>query len=184
MFCRIVELDGLSRAASSALPTLAAAAPQFAARYPDLTLKLSVSDRIVGSVEEGVDVLIRIGELKDSNMVAHRAANLVPLRRLAGVPEAIRRTGDAGGGGTIQLLSLTMNPAFAAGTLQPILADRVAPGPPVSVIYPQQRQAPAKVRAFVEFVAALFRLDGTAGKALPALRSRSTVRDRQTGSHR
>ncbi|ASW01049.1 LysR family transcriptional regulator [Paraburkholderia aromaticivorans] len=42
----------------------------FHARYPDITVKLGLADRNVDLVQEGVDCVIRIGVLDDSNLVA------------------------------------------------------------------------------------------------------------------
>lgn len=44
----------------------------FHERYPDLELVIGMSDRPVDMVREAVDCVIRIGELKDSSMVARR----------------------------------------------------------------------------------------------------------------
>lgn len=44
----------------------------FLDRYPDLKVDLMMSDRFVDLVEEGVDLAIRIGELNDSSVIAHR----------------------------------------------------------------------------------------------------------------
>ncbi|MFM0204836.1 LysR substrate-binding domain-containing protein [Paraburkholderia fungorum] len=43
---------------------------EFNARYPDITVKLGLADRNVDLVQEGVDCVIRIGTLDDSNLVA------------------------------------------------------------------------------------------------------------------
>ncbi|GJG93103.1 LysR family transcriptional regulator [Cupriavidus pauculus] len=44
----------------------------FHARYPDIDLTLGFGDRLVDLVQEGIDCVIRIGELDDSTMVARR----------------------------------------------------------------------------------------------------------------
>jgi LysR family transcriptional regulator for bpeEF and oprC len=49
---------------------VAPALPAFLAAYPDITLNITVGDLMVDMVEEGIDVLIRIGELQDSNLFA------------------------------------------------------------------------------------------------------------------
>jgi LysR family transcriptional regulator for bpeEF and oprC len=49
---------------------VAPALPQFLAAYPDITLRLTASDRLVDMVEEGIDVLLRIGALQNSNLIA------------------------------------------------------------------------------------------------------------------
>ena len=53
--------------------------PQFARRYPDVQLLLSLSDRTVNLVEEGFDLAIRIANLADSSLAARK---LAPNRRV------------------------------------------------------------------------------------------------------
>ena len=50
--------------------------PDFLATYPELTLQLTEGDRLVDLVREGVDCVLRIGDLSDSAMVARRVALL------------------------------------------------------------------------------------------------------------
>jgi len=45
---------------------------KFQGQYPQLSTELSLSDRYIDLVEEGVDVAVRIGRLGDSNLVARR----------------------------------------------------------------------------------------------------------------
>ena len=42
--------------------------PGFLARYPDITLHLGEDDRYVDLVREGVDCVLRAGELQDSSL--------------------------------------------------------------------------------------------------------------------
>ncbi|UIN21047.1 LysR family transcriptional regulator [Herbaspirillum frisingense] len=53
---------------------VAPALPRFLRQYPELELRITVSDRMVDMVEEGVDVLVRIGALGDSGLVARKLA--------------------------------------------------------------------------------------------------------------
>ena len=53
--------------------------PRFAARYPDVQLALSLSERNVNVVEEGFDLAIRIADLADSSLAARK---LAPNRRV------------------------------------------------------------------------------------------------------
>ena len=46
----------------------------FAAAYPDVSLDVSSTDRMVNLVEEGFDVAVRIGQLVDSSLVARKLA--------------------------------------------------------------------------------------------------------------
>ena len=62
-------------------PTLARhfvfpALPAFLARHPRLKLYVGEDDRLVDLVREGVDCVLRAGELHDSALVARRAADL------------------------------------------------------------------------------------------------------------
>lgn len=49
---------------------------EFLARYPALELEIGMGDRLVDMVREGVDCVLRGGELRDSSMVARRVASL------------------------------------------------------------------------------------------------------------
>lgn len=46
--------------------------PAFFKRYPQITVDVRLSDRVVDLVEEGVDVAIRMGELADSSLIAKK----------------------------------------------------------------------------------------------------------------
>lgn len=50
--------------------------PAFLAAYPELTLRLTEGDRLVDLVREGIDCVLRVGDLSDSAMVARRVALL------------------------------------------------------------------------------------------------------------
>ncbi|MEM6435822.1 MAG: LysR family transcriptional regulator [Cyanobacteria bacterium P01_D01_bin.115] len=47
------------------------ALPQFTAQYPELKLNISLSDRRVDLIEEGVDAVVRVGSSPDSNLKMH-----------------------------------------------------------------------------------------------------------------
>lgn len=51
----------------------------FMASYPDLKVELTLNDRFVDPIEEGVDVTIRIAVLADSSLIARK---LAPARRV------------------------------------------------------------------------------------------------------
>jgi len=50
--------------------------PDFLADYPEIELYMSEGDRLVDLVREGIDCVLRVGELSDSDMVARRVAVL------------------------------------------------------------------------------------------------------------
>ena len=52
------------------------ALPSFRARYPELHIDLGVSDRPIDLIGEGVDCVVRGGELADTSLVARRIADL------------------------------------------------------------------------------------------------------------
>jgi DNA-binding transcriptional LysR family regulator len=54
---------------------LAPALPGFLARYPELRIDLSLSDRAVDMVQENIDVAIRIGHIRDSSLLIRKLAS-------------------------------------------------------------------------------------------------------------
>ncbi|MEO8882446.1 MAG: LysR family transcriptional regulator [Devosia sp.] len=48
--------------------------PEFFVRFPDVSVELSISERVVNLVEDGIDLAIRVGGLTDSSMIAKRLA--------------------------------------------------------------------------------------------------------------
>lgn len=58
---------------------LALALPDFLARYPEVTVDLSMNDRFVDLIDEGFDVAVRIGAMDDSSLIARK---LAPIRRV------------------------------------------------------------------------------------------------------
>jgi len=70
---------------------LGPALPAFNARYPQVVVDAVMNDRFVDLVEEGYDVAIRIGDLRDSSLVARR---LAPCRSvLCASPDYLARRG-------------------------------------------------------------------------------------------
>lgn len=49
---------------------------EFARLYPQIELDVSFTDRMVNVIEEGFDLAIRIGQLKDSNLIARYLADV------------------------------------------------------------------------------------------------------------
>jgi DNA-binding transcriptional LysR family regulator len=69
-----VDMNG-TLARNFVLPHL----PDFLADYPDIQLYLSEGDRLVDLVREGIDCVVRVGELRDSDMVARRLTLLTEV---------------------------------------------------------------------------------------------------------
>ena len=57
---------------------LAPAVAEFMGAHPKLRIELTLTDRFIDPIEEGVDVTIRIAELMDSSLIARK---LAPARR-------------------------------------------------------------------------------------------------------
>jgi DNA-binding transcriptional LysR family regulator len=70
---------------------LAAAVADFMARHTDLHVELTLDDRFIDPLAEGVDVTLRIGTLTDSSLIARR---LAPANRvLIASPDYLARHG-------------------------------------------------------------------------------------------
>jgi DNA-binding transcriptional LysR family regulator len=70
---------------------LVPALPDFFARYPEVTLDLRVTDRRVDPVAERADVLLRVGPLDDSSLVARKLAE--GRRVICAAPAYLARRG-------------------------------------------------------------------------------------------
>ncbi|SHL21737.1 LysR family transcriptional regulator [Phytopseudomonas punonensis] len=64
---------------------------EFQARHPQVDLAVSISDRYVNLVEEGMDVAIRFGPLDDSSLIARPLVQV--RRRVVGTPAYFTRHG-------------------------------------------------------------------------------------------
>jgi DNA-binding transcriptional LysR family regulator len=65
--------------------------PDFLAEYPEIELYMSEGDRLVDLVREGIDCVLRVGNLQDSDMVARRVTMLTEMTCAA--PGYINRFG-------------------------------------------------------------------------------------------
>ncbi|KFG67087.1 LysR family transcriptional regulator [Microvirga sp. BSC39] len=187
---------------------IAPALPEFNRLHPDVSFDLGLADRFVDLIEEGWDLAIRIGRLKDSSLVARRLADcrivvcaapsylkkhgapqsLDDLSRhnclgytLPSAVEANRWTfgrdgeivvpvqgnlrannGDAllaaaiAGQGLIYQPTFIVGDSLRNGSLVPVLGGYPIHPPGIHAVLPSGRQAPAKVRVFIEFLARRF----------------------------
>jgi DNA-binding transcriptional LysR family regulator len=63
----------------------------FLRAYPEVHLELRLSDRLIDPIEEGVDLVIRIGEMKDSALIGRRLSK--NRRLVVGAPGYLDRRG-------------------------------------------------------------------------------------------
>ena len=73
----------------------------FAEKYPEVELEIDFNDRMVDVVAEGFDVVIRIGALEDSNLIARKLAPCpvmlcagTKLIEKYGLPESVERLSE------------------------------------------------------------------------------------------
>jgi DNA-binding transcriptional LysR family regulator len=178
---------------------------EFLRRYPKVEIDLSLTDRFVNLVEEGVDVAVRIGPLGDSSLIAGRVGSF--RRIVCGAPTYLKKFGEPkdpadladhncliftrlfdahdwhfsrdgrefpvrvsgalradnldvvlraalDGAGLALLNSWQVREHVAAGRLRVLLQDYELPEVPIHIVYPHARLLSAKVRAFIDFLAA------------------------------
>ncbi|MEN6670705.1 LysR family transcriptional regulator [Psychrobacter sp. B38] len=81
----------ISAPVSFALKHMAKLVTDFQNRYPSVTVDLQLNDRKVDIVEEGFDVALRIGQLKNSSLIAKQVA---PIRViLCAAPSYLKKNG-------------------------------------------------------------------------------------------
>lgn len=68
------------------------ALPRFIAQYPELNVQMSMNDRLVDLVQEGIDAGLRVGTLSDSSLIARRVGMLHGVTCAS--PELIERVGE------------------------------------------------------------------------------------------
>lgn len=108
------ELSGTLRISSTVdhvSQSLAPAVAEFARRHPRLTIDLRTSDRQVNLIEEGIDVSIRLGWLRDSSL---RAVKLAEFEQYVVTSPAylrrIRRPATPEDLATVDWIALTLLP--------------------------------------------------------------------------
>ncbi len=115
----------------------------FAERYPEVELEINFNDRLVDVAAEGFDVVIRIGSLEDSSLIARKLAPcpiiLCAGKKLIekyGLPESVEQLSDYPGivytkhaqkevwrfqKNDGEILSQTLNRNFSANTAEMLL---------------------------------------------------------------
>ncbi|HRD77027.1 MAG TPA: LysR family transcriptional regulator [Hyphomicrobiaceae bacterium] len=89
-----VEVTGnlrLNTPVSFGIRQIAPLLPELSRRHPGLTINLGLNDRYIDLIEEGWDLVVRIGTLAPSSLIARR---LAPARTvLCAAPDYLRRRG-------------------------------------------------------------------------------------------
>jgi DNA-binding transcriptional LysR family regulator len=65
--------------------------PQFMQRYPEVKLEVEFNDRLIDVVAEGYDVVIRVGEIKDTSLVARKITSSRAV--VVASPDYLKRKG-------------------------------------------------------------------------------------------
>ena len=68
------------------------ALPRFIAQHPEVTVQMSMNDRVIDLVQDGIDVALRVGELSDSSLIARRVGSFRVITCAS--PEFIERMGE------------------------------------------------------------------------------------------
>lgn len=92
--------------------------PDFLTQYPDIELFMSEGDRLVDPVREGIDCVVRVGKLKDSDMVARRLGELEEVTCAA--PDHLQRFGTPHSISELEGHRMVGFRSSASGTLMPL----------------------------------------------------------------
>ncbi|WP_413727253.1 LysR family transcriptional regulator [Sodalis sp. RH19] len=92
--------------------------PGFLARYPEIEFFMSEGDRLVDLVREGMDCVLRVGNLKDSDMVARRLGALAQITCAS--PDYIQRFGLPASPADLADHRMVGFRSSATGTLMPL----------------------------------------------------------------
>jgi len=71
---------------------LAPAIADFTARFPEVSIELMLSDRIVDMVDEGFDLAVRVEPMPDSSLIARQLATVRLV--ICGAPSYLRKHGE------------------------------------------------------------------------------------------
>lgn len=66
--------------------------PRFLSAYPGIQVELAMADRFVDLIAEGIDVAVRLGEIRDSGLVARRLGE--SARLVVGAPSYFDKFGE------------------------------------------------------------------------------------------
>lgn len=73
------------------IPYIIAQLPKFQQQYPDISLIISSTDKIIDLIDEGIDCSLRIGHLQDSSYIARHLCDMEMI--LCASPDYLQRYG-------------------------------------------------------------------------------------------
>jgi DNA-binding transcriptional LysR family regulator len=104
--------------------------PRFLARYPDVSVELSMNDGFTDMVEEGIDLAIRVGELTDPGLIARRIGTT--RRVVVATPDYLARKGEPRTPADLAAQECIVYERLATGANWPFLAGEGPLSVPVS----------------------------------------------------
>ncbi len=132
--------------------TLSPLVPAFLKQYSDISLELQLTDHVIDMLEEGVDVVIRIGSVDDSNLIAKRILNL-PLT-LCASPDYLKQHGHPVKPQDISQHHCIIDSNFRIGNHWPLTATDSAPDGSTETIEVNSRVAVNSPQAVKEIALA------------------------------
>ena len=136
---------------------LAAIIGDYTQAYPQVQLDISLSDRKIDLVEDGLDLAIRIGALPQSDLIARKIGGVHSV--VCAAPAYIARHGAIirlaalSGAGILFQPQFIVDDDLAAGRLVRLLPQWQSAELGVYAVYPSRKHLSAKVRTFVDFLA-------------------------------
>src|SRR5258708_2663849 len=144
-FVRKIGIGGSLSAPPS--HTTATWAPEFLARHPGVKLELNVTDRNVDVIREGYDLAVRMGPLRDTELISRKLADLHWI--LVASPDYLESRGRPE---TIDDLRMTVSDFLADGRLVEVLPPPAMPALPAYALHAFGRQLPIRGRLFINFM--------------------------------
>jgi DNA-binding transcriptional LysR family regulator len=102
---------------------------EFLEAYPDISLRLMLTDHIVNTVQENIDVAIRVGALQDSSMIAIRIGAIRIV--VCGSPSYLKTRGEPKQLSDLSMYNCITIDDYAAPAIWRFLHDRRATVAPI-----------------------------------------------------
>ncbi len=104
--------------------------PRFMARYPDVSVDVSMHDGFTDMVEQGIDLAIRVGELTDPGLIAKRIGTT--RRVVVATPDYLARKGEPRTPADLAAHDCILYSGLATGANWPFLTGNGPVSVPVS----------------------------------------------------